>query len=818
MPLPTLLIKGSLLPPDGNPALKAELDEWVPLDYIIDWFRTRLSKTGIINRVLILKSETASGKSTAIAPEIYKKLIRGTKSAGVICTQPRVATAVENVIEMLKWNSSVMKLGEQIGWSTKYNKFRLKSVGLLSATIGTLAQQLRSATDDEIIRKYKYIMIDETHERDLQTDMTIAMLKSFLYRNHANPECPFVVLMSATFDPVPLLAFFSVPLATNFIWCGGMTAKIDEMWDWNEGRTVNDYPRAAATVVEKIIAAGSADWVETADILIFMPGKAEFTETVKWLTILNAKLAAAGDTKASTAERVGGTAGRDGRVGGTAVFSLLQIDGPAFQTQNRDFMLTVRVPTVEHHVTIEGVDYVPARRVIISTNVAETGLTLDNLKYVIDSGFNREIEFNPILGIRALVTKPAPRSRIRQRRGRAGRKFDGVFYPLYPKHIFDRLPVQQYPQILIEDVCIIMLDIIDEQLKTKAAAGDRDPSFSVNEIDMVDIPTPDALAAAVEKLYMLGFVSMYAPKWEPWVDLEHAIGGANDATRPSTIRFGITMLGQLARRFSMLSPESVRMILSAYYWDCSVMDAVTIAAYISIDPKSFVRTAVPVEDISAIPPKYDINWLAVYKLGLPGWISSPGMLYKVRLLIGDEFIHGLILFNAVKQMLASSKSKDNLLALGNWCETNNLSLRGCLDLIRARDDIIEQMLTAGMEVFAQEEHALSRSTQANFMTIITKIKYCIYDGFRCNMIVRSADSKYRTLNGLEIMAPKLFRDDEAARAATDGFEPAVTAAPTYVLYKELSIKANRKSPAYDVIANTICVLDGFVSPDMDFVT
>ena len=123
-----------------------------------------------------------------------------------------------------------------------------------------------------------------------------------------------------------------------------------------------------------------------------------------------------------------------------------------------------------------------------------------------------------------------------------------------------------------------------------------------------------------------------------------------------------------------------------------------------------------------------------------------------------------------------------------------------------------------MEVFAQEEHALSRSTQANFMTIITKIKYCIYDGFRCNMIVRSADSKYRTLNGLEIMAPKLFRDDEAARAATDGFEPAVTAAPTYVLYKELSIKANRKSPAYDVIANTICVLDGFVSPDMDFVT
>lgn len=298
--LPTLLIKGNLRPLTDDPALKKELDEWVPIDYIIEWFRSRLNKTGLENRVLVLKSETASGKSTALPPELYKKLVRNREGASIICTQPRVATAIENVMEMLKHNAAVMRLGESIGWSTKYNKFRLKSVGLLSATIGTLAQQLRTATDEDIMKKYKYILIDETHERDLQTDMTIYMLKNLLLRNKNNPDCPFVVLMSATFEPKPFTDYFGVELATNFIWCTGATAHIDEMWEWNEGRTVNDYPRAAGAVVEKIVTENADDPTARADILIFMPGKAEFTETVKWLRQLNEKLARAGKKRLFT--------------------------------------------------------------------------------------------------------------------------------------------------------------------------------------------------------------------------------------------------------------------------------------------------------------------------------------------------------------------------------------------------------------------------------------------------------------------------------------------------------------------------------------
>ncbi len=789
MPLPTLMIKGKLAAPNGDPKLKRELDEWVPLDYIINWLRARFPKTGVENRVLILKSETASGKSTSLPPEIYKSLVRGTgdRAPGIICTQPRVMTAIENVMEMLKHYSAFMRLGVSIGWSTKYNKLRPTSVGLLSATIGTLAQQLRTLTDEQLIAKYRFILIDETHERDLQTDMTIYMLKNLLLRNQNNPACPFVILMSATFDPKSFLAYFNVPLLTNFIWCVGETAGFDEIWDWNAGRTVSNYPQAAAEVVERIITENPKDNPATADILIFMPGKAEFKETANYLRRLNEKYAKSAPE---------------------LVFSLLQIESNAVQNRNIDFMRTMYIPVGQHTVEIAGNTYIPARRVIISTNVAETGLTLDNLKYVIDAGFNREIEYNPLLNIRGLITKPAPKSRIKQRKGRAGRKFRGVFYPLYPAHIFEKLPDLQFPQIFIEDISSVMLDIINEQLKVKTIAGERDPQFLLTDIDMIDVPAPDALAACIEKLYTIGFISMYAPKWH--LDMKEILAETDDSEQ---FRFSITKLGALASVFSMLAPESVRMILAAYFWGCSILDVITIAAYLTIDDKSLILSAVSTGDEPA--PRTFVNWLAVYKYGLPNYIGAKNMLYKVRLLIADDFIHGIILFNAIKQVITSAATKDSINILHEWCAQNNISYRACISFVRARDDIIEQALSGGLDVFVHENHSLARASETDFMNVITKLKYCIYDGYRNNLLTKVGQD-YRTANGIKVMPPTIFRENEQKTADNKDFAFIATVSPKTMVYRELSIKYNRKTSIYDVIVDRISTCDGFISIDPDF--
>jgi len=874
--LPTLLIRGQLQSPIGDPAEKALLSEWIPMEYIINWFKERIPRVGIANRVLILKSETGSGKSSSFPPELYLALLRNTddRAPGIICTQPRVITAMEIVTEILKHYSKILRLGESIGWSTKSNKLQLKKVGILSATIGTFMNQLKILTDEQIIAKYRFILIDETHERDLSTDMTIYMLKNLLLRNQNNIACPFVVFMSATFDPISFLQYFNIPIETNFIWCTGAPAVKTEMWNWNEGRVVNDYTRAAAIVVRKIIEdetgtllpepvaiapaklltdiplippvtteittslvspavkstsesskspklptvassklsskqldkpsgkqlgkqlgkpsgnptksklrKGSSDLITGGidlgknrnDILIFMPGRAEFKLTVGWLNKLNIELST---------------------ILPAEVFNILQIDGPAVESQNRDFAQTFHIPIEEHEIMINGIMYKPKRRVIIATVVAETGLTLENLKYVIDCGYNREVEYNPLLGISALITKPSPQSRGIQRMGRVGRKFPGVFYPLYPYYIHKKLPELQFPQILTSDISKIALDIINEQLKCKKLAGDADPTFTIKDIDMVDVPSSDALSACMEKLYAIGFISILTPTWEPDDFADIMVRREESPTQ----KYGLTPLGSLAAGLTLVHPESTRMILAGYSWNCSIADLVTIAAWLELDSRSFIAA-------SEKTPAPDINWQILYKHGLPSYLSvGEHSLYKIRLLISDEFINGIILINAIKA---------NVFGLVKFCEECNLDYRACLRFIDARDELMEQMLVLGFNVFGQESESLICASDNDFMDTITRIKYCIYDGYRCNQLVYVND-EYYTMSDLLVTKPAIFNQDSTTKEAELKYGYSIKTNPKALIYSGLSLKFNHKTSIYTVIVDKVSTLDGFVSYDSDF--
>ncbi len=420
------------------------------------------------------------------------------------------------------------------------------------------------------------------------------------------------------------------------------------------------------------------------------------------------------------------------------------------------------------------------------------------------------MECNPILGIRGLITKPAPKSRITQRKGRAGRKFRGVFYPLYPMHIYEKLPDQQLAQILYDDISPIMLDIIDGQLKAKSLTGDRDPQFSIADIDMVDVPSPDALAACMEKLYTIGFVTMKAPKWS--IDTDEMLGA--DSSGEGHDRFGITQLGVLACMFSMVAPESIRMIFAAYYWDCSVLDVITIAAYLSLDNRNFAETN-NIDGTTGSKKPAAINWLAVYKHGLPGFLTSKSTLYKIRLLIADDFIHGIILFNAIKYVIASVETKASINTLRAWCAQNGLSYKACIDLIRARNEIIDQLIAAGLDAFVNESYALARSDEGSIMNIITKLKHCIYDGYRNNLLIRSGPD-YKTAAGVRVVSPSLFKEDEKRLAEGKEYGFVTKVLPNVLIYRELSLKYNRKTSIYDVIVDRVSTCDGFVSIDPDF--
>lgn len=744
MPLPTLLLKGKLSAND--PADQDILDRYIPVEYIVSWLKEKSSLTGIANRVLVLRSETASGKSTLLPPAIYK-VFKGTR--GIICTQPRVITAIENVKDILRWNKDLI-LGHNIGWSTKYNKIKPKRFGLLSATIGTLSAQLTSWSDEEIMSAYSVIMIDETHERDINTDMTIYMLKNFLLRCGDRKECPMVIFMSATFDPKPFLDYFNLT-TRNYIKVVGATAPIDERWDWNGDRTVSDYPRAAADVVKSIIEANPNEDPKTADILIFMPGKKEFTETKKWLTSLNKELY----SKHKTA------------------FSILSIDGEAVKTRSRDYIYLSDVPVQKHHVIIDDTRVIASRRVIISTNVAETGLTLKNLKYSIDSGFNREIEYNPVHNISGLLTKPAPQSRIRQRRGRVGREFDGVFYPLYPKWIYDKLPELQLPQIAVNDVSSVYLGIINEQLKTK-------PKFYVSAIDMITNPAPDASKAAIEKLYALGLINI-----------------DDSGTCGITLsQYGVHALSVGDR------PEIARMILSSFTYEVSAIDCITIGAWLSLRKDT------------------KISWGHVYQMGLSSVSRDLKHMYEVKLLINDDFIDGIIMMNAIKYIFKTNEPRNAIKALRTWTELINWSYKSALEFISTREDMINTYLSESFDLFKHDKYSIATSDPTELMNTIVKLKYCIADGFRCNLlslpgeVTGSHDTASKYL-------PVEYNTSLGMKVLVSGFMPAgpikTQLIPKRILYDNLNLKIN-KSGVYDVLPDHISVLDGYVPIDEKFMS
>jgi HrpA-like RNA helicase len=765
MSKPTLLIKGKLVGPygaDTDPELVEKLKEEIPMDYILSWFGSRLSKTGIENRVLVLKSETASGKSTALPPAVYKQFVYNKRGPGLICTQPRVLTAIENVMEMLKHYSSILRLGDTIGWSTQYNKIRPKKFSMLSATIGTLTQILKSSTDEEIMEKFRFIMIDETHERDLQTDMTISMLKNLLSRVGNHPMCPFVVLMSATFDPDPLLDYFGVNRLTNFIWCGGATAKIDEMWDWKPAG--KDYPEMIGKTVDKICREGVEDVEDKGDILVFLPGASEMKAVSQHLSKVNESLA-----KSSIDP-----------------FTILKLDSVAVNTQNEDYRRLISVPLQHQEVWVNKESYRPRRRVILSTNVAETGLTLDGLKYVIDAGYNKETEYNPVYGTMALITKPAPRSRIRQRRGRSGRKFPGVFYPMYSFQIHESLPLLQFPQILTNDVSTIMMDIIREQLKTKARAG-LPQIFKVSDIDMIDAPTPDAIADAMWRLYNIGFVSPFGS------------GG-------SELTYGLTRLGELGALMAGLPPELARMILAGYSWKVRILDLISIAVWVNLEADSGLKGVSP-EWAKANPTKVPpgIKWDNVYNCVL----GVDEDFYKMRILIGDNFIDGMFFSNALMKTLGDGTLETAASRLREFCNASFISYDRAIAFLQQRDKIIEALLTEGFSL-----DNIPDSEDISLMEYVTKIKYCIYDGYRSNLLTRDGDV-YKTSRGLEVVAPSVFHSEEKVEGVKK--HPFIAdLKPKYIVYNQLELSLNKKTNIFRPKVSIISVLDGFIAPDQLF--
>jgi HrpA-like RNA helicase len=847
MAVPTLLKPGMLRLADGTAVAEA------PIEYVVGWLRRRMPEFGyrradVADRVFVLRSETGSGKSTILPVGMFR-LLRSERTSelveyrghNVICTQPRVMTAIALAkdVSSRAWNPD-MKLGATVGYTTGPNKIEMVA-GLVYATAGTLVVQLRQQADVEIMHRYRFIVVDEAHERSVDGDLLLMLLKNFYLRNVGNPHLPFMVLTSATIDPHKYAAYFGVGLG-NIALVAGRAYPIATHW---AAAPFENYVDGAVATVAQIHTTHLDDLPLQADILIFVPGAAETAATEKALTVQNERWVAAG----------------------VPPILVLAINREVIAMQSIAYRLAFapldQLPSV--------LEQSPKRRCIVSTVVAETGLTIDTLKYVIDCGWQRNKETYQPEGVVGLITRPAPKSRVEQRKGRVGRLFGGEFYPMYTEDAYRQLDDDQLPDIISTGFDEICLSVIREQQHQKlflcdrerianAAGGAPGPpaaaaEFRLEDIALLDPPPVHAWLSALSKASVLGFVGAnerLPSRWPP-----------DFASDPSTARgYGLTALGFVASMFARLSLESVRILMAGLLHGVAMSDLLTVVS-MCMDGHSKKEALMTKRERMRHPvlAGYPAGSAAV-RAALPGflrqrlvvgggrWLAagehaaamppadSEMFFYRSRLLV-DDFIELILIVHAFMAQVriddfsvlgSGALTPPSICRANAWCNENGLNYEAMIRLLKQRELAIEEMIIAGLDPTANSAHALSVQPISAFTAQVVLIKRCLYDGLRHNVLRFNAErGQYQTASGHAVSTPAFLRDDLLQRLHALHPEESRRALsynalrPQWILTDTIGVAALHAkgdvadNPAmYAVEAGLVCVLDGFVDIDTTF--
>lgn len=405
---------------------------------------------------LIVIGQTGSGKTTQIPLIILQTLseYQDLKKLKVVVTEPR-RIAATSVAEYVSSRIGEV-IGNTIGYKIRFKECKNEDTGLIFMTDGML---LRETQIDPLLSKYTLVMVDEAHERNINTDFLIGLLVDIQQKRKELEMPPLqIIITSATLEKEKFISFFSqntnVPL--NVIEIPG---KLYPVYTFYEQEEINDFEYRASQIVQKIctndiqsldlINENNVNIPTQGDILIFMPGKGEIEKT------------------------------------------------KAFIKSLRNFeKLNLEIFTVHGDLTIQEQQKIfqksNKRKVVIATNIAETSITIPGIKFVIDSGLIKVMEFNPHSGINSLVTRPHAIKGLEQRKGRAGRIEPGYYFALYTKESLSKRPEYPAPEILRSSLSQIVL--IMKTLNIN----------NVQNFKFIDQPSQQQIKTAINELKSLG--------------------------------------------------------------------------------------------------------------------------------------------------------------------------------------------------------------------------------------------------------------------------------------------------------------------------
>ena len=393
------------------------------------------------HQVVVVAGETGSGKTTQL-PKICLELGRGI--AGRIGhTQPR-RLAARSVAERIAEETGT-ELGDAIGYAVRFTDKVGDDTFVKVMTDGIL---LRELSRDRQLREYDTLIIDEAHERSLNIDFILGYLKQLL------PQRPDlkIIITSATIEPGRFAEHFATEeRPVPIIEVSGRTYPVEIRYRPlvvdDEDEADLDQLQAIGAAVDELFAQGPGD------ILVFLPTEREITETAVFLKHLEVR--------------------------GVEVIPLF-----------------ARLSAADQHRVFSSHR---GRRIVLSTNVAETSLTVPGIHYVIDAGTARMSRYSTRTKVQRLPIEPISQASARQRAGRCGRVAAGVCIRLYSEEDFDSRPEYTEPEILRTNLAAVILTM------TSLGLGD------VGRFPFVEPPDPKAIRDGHQLLDELGALARRVP-------------------------------------------------------------------------------------------------------------------------------------------------------------------------------------------------------------------------------------------------------------------------------------------------------------------
>ena len=463
------------------------------------------------HQVVIVAGETGSGKTTQL-PKIALEIGRGT-TGQIGHTQPR-RIAARSVAERIAEEMQV-ELGGLIGYQVRFADHSSDSTAVKVMTDGILLNEMQRDRD---LRRYDTIIIDEAHERSLNIDFILGYLKQLLPRR---PDLK-VIITSATIDPERFAEHFGDDEPAPIIEVSGRTYPVEVRYRPLGEQDGEDGDGEDVDQITGICRAVEELWTEPhhdgpRDALVFLSGEREIRDAQDALTSMNLP-----DTEI--------------------------------------IPLYARLSAAEQHRV-----FAPhrGRRIVLSTNVAETSLTVPGIRYVIDVGTARISRYSQRTKVQRLPIEKVSQASANQRAGRCGRIAEGVCIRLYSEEDFESRPEFTDPEILRTNLASVILQM------TSLGLGD------VGRFPFVEPPDSRQITDGVRLLQELQAF-----------DTETASQGSKGAKGDRGRRGGrrLTPTGKALARLPV-DPRLGRMLIEADRLGCTYEVLVIVAAMSIQDPR-----------------------------------------------------------------------------------------------------------------------------------------------------------------------------------------------------------------------------------------